>query len=91
MQQAQAKWHIANDNLGRARKALSNAEKALATAAEEVEAASEERRGKPIVCPICKGKGEALSIDGINSDGTLINPRKSSCFVCDGTGTAIPD
>lgn len=44
-----------------------------------------------VVCILCKGKGSCFSVDAINADGTVVNPRKVSCMVCDGFGSYIQD
>ena len=38
------------------------------------------------ICPLCHNKRDMLSVDAINADGSLVNPKAATCFVCDGNG-----
>ena len=43
------------------------------------------------LCPLCGGKGTALSVDAVLPDGTLVNPRKAPCMACEGHGSVVPE
>lgn len=44
------------------------------------------------LCPLCKGKGTAIAVDAVDfRTGEVTNPRRETCFACDGHGSIEPE
>lgn len=45
----------------------------------------------PYTCTFCGGRGTNISVDAINPDGSVVNPRTAPCMVCDGKKVITAD